>query len=66
MNYGEVEEWHQHTPGDIPVHPETVVEVIMWNDDKLAPMPAGDIDWYFPGDQVKFYRIIHPKGHDAK
>jgi hypothetical protein len=52
-------DWIDHTPGDCPVHPETIVIVELGGDpnDLLEPLRAKDIDWGDMGDNVTKYRF---------
>ena len=47
----------KHTPGDCPVGPDQVVVARLSDGHELAAMPAKEIDWDCPGDQVIEYRI---------
>lgn len=48
--------WIRWEQGPMPVPANEIVQVAFGPDDILAPMPAGDIDWDFPGDPVVKYR----------
>jgi hypothetical protein len=48
--------WFDHTPGPCPVPAGTTVQVVLENLDELSPMPAVDVDWHCPGDDVTRYR----------
>lgn len=49
-------DWIHHEPGPCPVPSGEVVQVAFGPGDILSPMPAKDIDWDCPGDQVIKYR----------
>lgn len=53
-----MQDWIKHTPGEMPVHPDTVVFARMSNGDELCALPAREIDWDCPGDQVAEYRVV--------
>lgn len=51
-------EWITHNSKSMPVHPETIVVVVMENGDELPPMKAKDIDWDCPGDDGLKYKVV--------
>jgi hypothetical protein len=53
-------DWINHTPGDCPVSPDTVVEAVLEDGHQLTPMRADELDWYCPGDDVVKYRVVKP------
>lgn len=52
-----VMDWIEWEQGPCPVDEECIVTVQMDNDDILVHLPAGEIDWDFPGDPVVRYHL---------
>lgn len=57
-------DWIKHDRNGWPkgVEPDEIVRCMMENGDVLSDMPANDISWRCPGDDVHLYRRrIYPK-----
>ena len=62
-------EWIEHKGGDLPVHPDQVVEVRYRHDEDQTkgtriswPVPAHRLAWYHDGedDDIVAYRLVNP------
>ena len=57
--------WIQHDDTGRPsgVRDGDSVMLMMENGDKVGPVPAGEVDWHFPGDAVARYYVTESSSH---